>query len=46
MIGTSSDFQVGIRLGPRLPHLVESVEAVKETETDGSHYKKGIQQQH
>src|SRR5579875_1177440 len=27
---------------PRLPHLVESVEEVKEMKTDGSHCKKGI----
>lgn len=40
----TSDFQVGIRLSPRLPHLVASEEAVKEMETDGSHYQKGIQQ--
>lgn len=37
-----SGLQVGIHLSPRLPHLVESEEAVKEMETDGSHYKKGI----
>jgi hypothetical protein len=34
--------QVGIRLHPRLLHLVVSEEAVKEMETDGSHCKKGI----
>lgn len=34
--------QVGIRLYPRLPHLVASEEAVKEMETDGSHCEKGI----
>jgi hypothetical protein len=34
--------QVGIRLHPRLPHLVASEEAVKEMETDGSHCEKGI----
>ncbi len=40
-----SGCQVGMCLSPRLPHLVASEEAVKEMETDGSHCKKGIQQQ-